>query len=76
MSYNQLPSISAYGGGIRIWKHGEFPMPDWVPQHMTGGIEANGTFALETELGRARVHLGNLVIERSGNVWVLIAVEN
>lgn len=45
-------------------------MPDWVPQHMTGGIEANGTFALETELGRARVHLGNLVIERSGNVWV------
>jgi hypothetical protein len=45
-------------------------MPEWVPQHMTGGVEANGTFALETELGRARVHLGNIVIERCGSVWV------
>lgn len=45
-------------------------MPDWVPPHMAGGIEANGTFALKTELGRVRVHLGNIVIERCGSVWV------
>lgn len=45
-------------------------MPEWVPQHMAGGIEANGTFVLVTELGRARVHLGDIVIECSGSVWV------
>lgn len=70
MTYNQRISISTHGSNIRIWKHGEFPMPDWVPQHMAGGIEANGTFALETEVGRARVHPGNVVIEHSGSVWV------
>jgi hypothetical protein len=70
MTYNQHLSANADGGDIRIWKHGEFPMPDWVPQHMAGGIEANGTFALETGLGRARVHLGNIVIERCGSIWV------
>ncbi|WP_225159205.1 DUF6551 family protein [Bradyrhizobium sp. BRP56] len=37
---------------------------------MAGGIEANGTFTLATELGRARVHLGNVIIERCGDVWV------
>ncbi|SEB75819.1 DUF6551 family protein [Bradyrhizobium erythrophlei] len=55
---------------IRTWTHGQFPMPDWVPPHMAGGIEANGTFALATELGRARVHPGNVIIERCGDVWV------
>jgi hypothetical protein len=45
-------------------------MPDWVPQHMAGGIEANGTFMLSTELGRARVQRGTVVIERCGTVWV------
>ncbi|WP_407146663.1 DUF6551 family protein [Bradyrhizobium sp. ORS 86] len=37
---------------------------------MAGGIEANGTFTLATGLGRARVHLGSVIIERSGDVWV------
>lgn len=45
-------------------------MPDWIPQHMAGGIEANGTFVLKTTIGRARVHLGNIVIECRGSVWV------
>jgi ParB-like nuclease domain len=45
-------------------------MPDWVPQHMAGGIESNGTFMLSTELGRARVHHGSVIIERCGTVWV------
>jgi hypothetical protein len=55
---------------VRTWTHGEFPMPDWVPQHMAGGIESNGTFMLLTELGRARVHRGSVIIERCGTVWV------
>jgi hypothetical protein len=70
MTYDQRLSINAHSSNIRVWKHGQFPMPDWIPPHMAGGIEANGTFALETELGCARVHPGNIVIERSGSIWV------
>lgn len=55
---------------IRTWKHGELPMPDWIPRHIAGGIECNGTFELETDLGHVRVHPGNMVIERCGSVWV------
>jgi len=55
--------------GIRTWRHGAFPMPEWMRVHIVGGIEANGTFAIKTELGEARVHLGNVVIERCGSVW-------
>lgn len=73
MTCNQCLSISTHGGNTRTWTHGELPMPDWVPQHMAGGIEANGTFALETELGRTRVHLGNVIIEHCGSVWVRTA---
>lgn len=69
MVYNPHSSISSEGE-VRIWTHGELPMPDWVPRHMTGGIESNGTFMLSTELGRARVHRGSVVIERCGIVWV------
>lgn len=45
-------------------------MPDWIPRHMAGGFEANGTFAVTTQLGCARVHPGNVVIEHRGTVWV------
>jgi hypothetical protein len=55
---------------IRTWTHGEFPMPDWVPPHLAGGIESNGTFMVSTELGRTRVHSGSVIIERYGRVWV------
>lgn len=70
MTHNQHLLASTHNIDIRLWKHGEFPMPDWVPQHMVGGIEANGTFVLETEFGRARVHPGNIVLERYGSIWV------
>src|SRR3982074_2625840 len=71
MMHNQHLSTSIQGNkNVRIWTHGEFPMPHWVPQHMAGGIEPNGTFMLATELGRARVHLANVIIERYGIVWV------
>jgi hypothetical protein len=74
MAYNPPPS-SQHISDVRTWTHGEFPMPDWVPPHMAGGIEPNGTFALSTELGRARVHLGNVIIERRGTVWVRVIEE-
>jgi hypothetical protein len=71
MTHNKDLSISTHSSNIRTWAHGgDLPMPDWVPQHMAGGVEANGTFVLETELGRARVHLGNVIIECCGSVWV------
>lgn len=55
---------------IRLWKCGALPVPDWMPQHMASDIEANGTFVVETDLGRARVHPGNIVIEQLGAIWV------
>ncbi len=70
MDYRHLLQSSQHEGNVRLWRHGEFPMPDWVPGYMAGGIEANGTFILETELGRARVHLNNIVIECRGRIWV------
>ncbi|NEV00418.1 DUF6551 family protein [Bradyrhizobium uaiense] len=75
MTYNHQLNINN-GTEIRTWIHGQFPMPDWVPPHMAGGIEANGTFALATELGRARVHPGNVIIERCGDVWVRTSEES
>ncbi|PDT76574.1 ParB/Srx family N-terminal domain-containing protein [Bradyrhizobium sp. C9] len=74
MTYNHQLNINN-GSEIRTWTHGQLPMPDWVPPHMAGGIEANGTFAVATELGRARVHPGNVIIERCGDVWVRAAEE-
>lgn len=62
--------ISTNSGKVRTWKCGELPMPEWVPGHIAGGIAANGTSALTTELGHVRVHPGNVVIERCGTVWV------
>lgn len=70
MMTNNLHLLPRHMSDVRTWTHGEFPMPDWVPPHMAGGIEQNGTFALSTELGRARVHPGNVVIECHGSVWV------
>jgi hypothetical protein len=69
MTYDQQFSTKLVSN-IRTWTHGEFPMPGWVLQFMSGGIEPNGTFMLSTELGHARVHLGNIIIERYGAAWV------
>jgi len=55
---------------IRIWQHGDIPLPDWMPAHIIGDIAANGTFELATERGHVRVHPGSSVIERCGAVWV------
>jgi hypothetical protein len=68
MTYSQQLSTAQNRSHMRIWTHGELPMPDWVPEAYGGGIEPNGTFMLTTELGRARVHPGNVIIERYGAV--------
>jgi len=70
MTRNQRLSATTRSSNIRAWRYGEFPIPDWMPQHIDKGIEPNGTFALETDLGYVRVHPGNMVIERCGTVWV------
>jgi ParB-like nuclease domain len=59
-----------HSSNVRAWKCGELPVPDWVPKHIVGGIEANGTFSLATDRGNVRVHPGNVVIEQCGTVWV------
>jgi hypothetical protein len=70
MTRNQRLSATTRSSNIRAWRYGEFPIPDWVPQHIDKDIEPNGTFALETDLGYVRVHPGNMVIELCGTVWV------
>jgi hypothetical protein len=55
---------------VRLWKCGDFPIPDWVTRHISDGIESNGTFTLRTKAGPARVHAGNAVIEHCGAIWV------
>lgn len=70
MKRNQSSSALTRRDNIRTWTHGELTMPGWLSKQIAGDIEANGTFTLETERGRVRVHPGNIVIERCGSVWV------
>lgn len=70
MTRNQCVSEKTNITHIRTWTYGELPMPDWVLQHIAGGIESNGTFAMQTDLGHVRAHPGDIVIECSGTVWV------
>src|SRR5882757_2000324 len=63
-------STRTHADEIRVWQHGELPLPEWIPPHIIGNIAANGTFEVVTERGHVRVHPGNTVIERCGTVWV------
>lgn len=68
MSTQNMSMISK-GTGIRAWKYDDLPMPEWI-QDLAGSLQPNGTFSLETDNGQIRVHPGNVVIERGGNLWV------
>ena len=59
-----------YADEIRLWRHGDMPVPNWIPPHIVGNIAANGTFEVATERGHVRVHPGHTVVERCGTVWV------
>lgn len=40
--------------------------PDWLGTHLVGKPDPNGSFLIMTELGQARVHVGNIVFEWKG----------
>jgi len=70
MTLDRHSSLSRPSSGIHIWKYGQLPMPDWLPQHMAGGIAKNGALMLKTDLGKVRAQSGDVVIEKHGAVWV------
>jgi ParB-like chromosome segregation protein Spo0J len=70
MTEKHYVSLSRPKSGIQTWRHGELPMPDWLPQHMAGGIASNGALILKTALGRVRAQSGDVVIEQNGAIWV------
>lgn len=63
-------STRTHADEIRVWRHGELPMPEWIQPHIIRNVATNGTFEVATERGHVRVHPGNTVIERCGTVWV------
>lgn len=55
--------------GVRHWTYDGSAIPDWVQSDVCGGILPNGTFHINTPVGTARVHLGNVVIQHRGDLW-------
>lgn len=53
----------------RAWSHDGSSIPSWVRPHMVADLESNGTFLLDTPIGNARVHTGDIVVEHAGSVW-------
>lgn len=54
---------------VRNWINDGSPIPDWVQFQMSGGLASNGTFLIDTPIGAARVHPGDVVIEHQGQLW-------
>lgn len=54
---------------VRNWINDGSPIPDWVRLQMSGGPASNGTFLIDTPIGAARVHPGDVVIEHQGQLW-------
>ena len=54
---------------VRNWINDGSPIPDWVRLQMSGGPASNGTFMIDTPIGAARVHPGDVVIEHQGQLW-------
>lgn len=67
--HSQDPSVGTQSNGTRAWKYDQSPLPDWI-EDLAGNVQSNGTFSLMTDSGHVRVHPGNIVIERGGNLWV------
>lgn len=66
---NQHARISPQGDGIQMWKQDGRPLPGWLHPWMVGRVEPNGTFLIESPLGRQRVHPGYVVVEQAGDVY-------
>lgn len=57
-----------FGPDTRVWRNGDGPMPSWVSAKASL-LAPNGTFLLETEIGRQRVHRHHLVLEHAGRLY-------
>lgn len=55
--------------GVRHWTYDGSAIPDWVQSDVSGDVLPNGTFHINTPVGTARVHLGNVVIQHRGDLW-------
>ena len=70
MNFDVRLSTRTHADEIRVWRHGELPLPEWIQPHIIRDVATNGTFEVATERGHLRVHPGHTVIERCGAVWV------
>lgn len=55
--------------GVRHWTYDGSAIPDWVQSDVSGDVLPNGTFHINTPVGTARVHRGNVVIQHRGDLW-------
>lgn len=55
--------------GVRHWIYDGSAIPDWVQNDVRGDVLPNGTFHINTPVGTARVHFGNVVIQHRGDLW-------
>lgn len=54
----------------RIWVYQRAAkMPEWVEAAMADDVQPNGTFLINSEMGQARVHPGNVVFEYNGYLY-------
>lgn len=73
MSQQAQPAAAI--GAIQTWTHDGRSLPGWLHPWMIGRVEANGTFLIQSRLGRQRVHHGNVVVEQGGDVYAWAADE-
>ena len=66
MNFQQTTKLPA---NIHSWTNDNSQIPLWVREKMISEIAANGTFLVETPIGAARVHVGNVVIKHSSGIW-------
>jgi hypothetical protein len=74
MNMERVERAHGIPAGVRIWRHGG-EIPDWIKSQLAGSIATNGTFLIETPLGRQRVHRGYVVIEQGGLLYACPASE-
>lgn len=67
MSQQAQPAAAI--GAIQTWTHDGRSLPGWLHPWMIGRVEANGTFLIQSRLGRQRVDHGNVVVEQGGDVY-------
>lgn len=54
---------------LRAWANDGSAMPVWVQSHVKGERGSNGAFLIQSPMGVARVHHGDIVVVHSGSAW-------